>query len=77
MNHCRKGCVYYIRIYKYLNIEDMSEKNDDLIERKTLEELKKLKRESRRRNSILLIAALQFSSLIALYYLGRSSHQKD
>ena len=55
----------------------MSEKNDDLIERKTLEELKKLKRESRRRNGILLIAALQFSSLIALYYLGRSSHQKD
>lgn len=55
----------------------MTEKNDDLIEKKTLEELKKLKRESRRRNGIMLIAALQISSLIALYYLGRSSHQKD
>lgn len=55
----------------------MTEKNDDLIERKTLEELKKLRRESRRRNGILLIAALQVSSLIALYYLGRSSYPKD
>lgn len=53
----------------------MSEKNDNSAEKQTLEELKKLKRENRRRNGMLLIAALQVSSLIALYYLGRSSHE--
>lgn len=55
----------------------MADKNDNLIEKQTLGELRKLKRENRRRRGMLLIAALQISSLIAFYYLGRSSHQKD
>ncbi|PXV68779.1 hypothetical protein CLV62_10142 [Dysgonomonas alginatilytica] len=55
----------------------MSENKDISIEKQTLEELKKLKRENRRRRGMLLIAALQISSLIAFYYLGRSSHQKE
>lgn len=55
----------------------MFEKNDNSVDKQTLEELKKLKRENRRRNGMLLIAALQVSSLIALYYLGRSSHHDN
>lgn len=55
----------------------MSEKKENSVEKQKLEELKRLKRENRRRNGMLLIAALQISSLIAFYYLGRSSHQKD
>ena len=55
----------------------MSEKKDNLVENETLEKLKRLKREQRRRRGMLFIAALQIGSLIAFYYLGRSSHQKD
>lgn len=55
----------------------MFEKKDNSVEKQRLEELKKLKRENRRRRGMLFIAALQISSLIAFYYLGRSSHQKD
>lgn len=52
----------------------MSEKKENSVEKERLEELKKLKRENRRRNVVLLVAALQVSSLLALYYLGRTSH---
>lgn len=55
----------------------MADKNDNLIEKQTLEELRKLRRENRRRRGMLFIAALQITSLIAFYYLGRSSHRKD
>lgn len=55
----------------------MSETRDDSVEQQRLQELKKLKRENRRRKGMLLIAALQISSLIAFYYLGRSSQRKD
>lgn len=51
------------------------EKIDNLIKKETLEELKKLKRENRRQTAMLLIAALQIGSLIAFYYLGRSSKE--
>lgn len=55
----------------------MFEKKDNSVEKQKLEELKRLKRENRRRCGMFFIAALQISSLIAFYYLGRSSHQKN
>lgn len=54
----------------------MSENKDNSVEQQKLAELRKLKRENRRRCGMLIIAALQISSLVAFYYLGRSSHSK-
>lgn len=47
-----------------------------LEEDKKIEELKKLKKENRHRNGLLLVGALQVTSLIICYYLGRSSKRK-
>lgn len=47
------------------------------IEGKDLKKLAELKRQNRRRNGLLLMGALQVTSLLLCYYLGRSANQKD
>jgi len=50
----------------------MFKHDEKLAEEKRLLELKELKRKNRRRNGVLLVAALQVTSLVIFYYLGRS-----
>jgi hypothetical protein len=51
----------------------MFDEKDKLAKEK---ELRALKRENRRRDGLLLVAALQITSLVVCYYLGRSSKRK-
>lgn len=66
----------FITIIKQLKRKDMfcetSNKKETTVDR----ELKKLKRKDRRRDGLLIILALQLTSLGLIYYLGRTHNKK-